>query len=278
MDGPSDLQHPLQLSPTLLITLAGSSASALIPPAFVTVWVYTATVATNPPAFRVQSRALRRLPSTMEPKTPVLHSAEASPRVQCSPPHSPPEARLQPPLVLRHHSHSDGTEGKPHKPHPCLHQVRDTSLCLAFPSSYPHYRQYLKQAERQKPMRHSTEHPLPWGEDEGPREKCQLSSSTLQEHMWDRSSLTTPRHMPRSSRASIHNRRMLLKIPRNRQFQEPLLLWCQRPPAAIWPVTICSMAFNEFFMKEPSPPWEGYQRQSRPFPCPHFSLSRHFWC
>lgn len=115
-------------------------------------------------------------------------------------------------------------------------------------------------------MRHSTEHPLPWGEDEGPREKCQLSSSTLQEHMWDRSSLTTPRHMPRSSRASIHNRRMLLKIPRNRQFQEPLLLLCQRPPSAIWPVTICSMAFNEFFMKEPSPPWEGHQGQSRPLP------------
>lgn len=95
-------------------------------------------------------------------------------------------------------------------------------------------------------MRHSTEHPLPWGEDEGPREKCQLSSSTLQEHMWDR--------------------RMLLKIPRNRQFQEPLLLLCQRPPSAIWPVTICSMAFNEFFMKEPSPPWEGHQGHSRPLP------------
>lgn len=120
-------------------------------------------------------------------------------------------------------------------------------------------------------MRHSTAHPLPWGEDEGPREKCQLSSSVLQEHMWDRSSLTTPRHMPRSSSASIHNRRMLLKIPRNRQFQEPLLLWCQRPPAAIWPVTICAMAFNEFFMKEPSLPWEGHQGQSRPFlPMPTF--------
>lgn len=162
-----------------------------------------------------------------------------------------------------------GQKENSYKPHPCLHQ--DTSLCLAFPGSYPQYYQYLKQAERQKPMRHSTAHPLPWGEDEGPREECQLSSSTLQEHMWDRSSLTTPRHMPRSSRASIHNRRMLLKIPRNRQFQEPLLLWCQRPPAAIWPVTICSMAFNEFFMKEPSLPWEGHQGQSRPFSLAHIS-------
>lgn len=46
----------------------------------------------------------------MEPKISILHSAEASPRAQCSPPHSP-EAHLQPP-VLRHHSHTKGTEGK----------------------------------------------------------------------------------------------------------------------------------------------------------------------
>jgi len=60
-------------------------------------------------------------------------------------------------------------------------------------------------------MRHSTAHPLTWGEDERSREKCQLSSSMLQEHMWDRSSLTTPRRVPRSSRAPIQNRRMLPK-------------------------------------------------------------------
>lgn len=134
-----------------------------------------------------------------------------------------------------------GQKENSYKPHPCLHQ--DTSLCLAFPGSYPQYYQYLKQAERQKPMRHSTAHPLPWGEDEGPREECQLSSSTLQEHMWDRSSLTTPRHMPRSSRASIHNRRMLLKIPRNDNFKshfccgaKGLPLQYGLSPFAPWPL------------------------------------------
>lgn len=138
-----------------------------------------------------------------------------------------PASSARPPRA-QHHSHAGGSEEKQPQTSPSFASNHQVLPCdLPFLTS-THSITTLKQAEHQKPTRHFTAHPLPWGEDERPHEECQFSSSALQEHTRDRSSLTTTCQNPRE--LPFRTEKTLRQIFRNR-VAVLLVLRCQWPPA-----------------------------------------------